>query len=201
MKLTSRQEEMLAFISDYQRAEKMPPSTRTIKNHFGFGSQTTVMSHLKALAAKGVLEQLGDGSWGAKANTVQTLLDLPIFGEIPAGGLAVKEQDAGERISVDPKLFGIHATARLWALRIKGDSMTGACIRDGDIGIFEHREPRMGEIIAALVDDTTVTLKRLMVVRGRKVLRAANSRYPDIIPLSRMECQGVLVGLIRNRAL
>jgi len=201
MKLTLRQEEILSFIDDYQRAEKVPPSTRTIQKHFGFNSQTTVVTHLKALSAKGVLEQLGSGSWGVKTNTVQALLDLPIYGEIPAGFPSSEEQWTGEKISIDPRLFKVRATARLWALRIKGDSMIGAHIKDGDIGIFQQREPHFGEIIAALVDETTVTLKRLMLARGRKILRSANIKFPDILPASRLECQGVLIGLIRNGSL
>jgi len=201
MKLTSRQQEILAFIGAYQRAEKIPPSTRMIQKQFGFKAQTTVVTHLKSLAAKGALEQLGDGgSWGATGNSVQALLDLPVHGEIPANPPSSGERWGGEKISIDPKLFKVRTTARLWALRIKGDSLIDAHIRDGDMGIFQEREPRIGEIIAARVDDTTVTLRRLMIVRGRKVLRAA-ARYPDITPVSRLECSGVLIGLVRNGSL
>lgn len=201
MALTPRQEEILAFISDFQRENKVPPSTRVIQKQFGFGSQTTVMRHLGALANKGSLEQLGDGTWGAKVNEVQTVFSLSIFGEIPAGLPTSEEQKPDEKISVDPALFGISDSRKekLWGLRIKGDSMMNAQIRDGDIGVFEYREPRVGEIIAALVDETTVTLKRLVQVRGRRILRAENKKYPDIVPAVKLECQGVLVGLIRGK--
>jgi repressor LexA len=83
-------------------------------------------------------------------------------------------------------------------LRVTGDSMIGAHICDGDLGVFERRDPLPGDIIAALVDGTATTLKRLVHLRGRPVLRAENSRYADIIPAERLECQGVLVGLIRR---
>ena len=201
LKLTSRQEEILSFITDHQRAAKVPPSTRTIQKRFGFDSQTTVVRHLKSLAAKGAIEKLGDGSWGSKANAVQSFLDLPLYGEIPAGIPSPEEQWSGEKISIDPRLFKVRATARLWALRIRGESLIDAHIRDGDIGIFEQREPRLGEIIAALVDNTTVTLKRLMIARGRKILRSANINFSDIVPAIRLESQGVLIGLIRNGSL
>ena len=202
MKLTARQQEILTFIGNFQRAQKVPPSTRTIQKHFGFRAQTTVVTHLKSIAAKGALEQLGDGgSWGAKINAVQALLDLPVYGEIPAVLPSDEEQWRGEKISVDPRLFKVRATSRLWGLRIKGDSVIDAHIRDGDIAIFQQREPRIGEIIAALVDETTVTLRRLMIARGRKILRAANARYPDIMIASRLDCNGVMIGLIRNGSL
>ena len=75
--------------------------------------------------------------------------------------------------------------------------MIDAQIRSGDIGIFERREPRIGEIIAALVNETTVTLKRLVEVSGQRVLRAENQAYADIVPKTGLECQGVLIGMIR----
>lgn len=200
MQLTERQEEVLAFVSDYQRENKVPPSTRIIQKHFGFGSQTSVVRILAALASKGVLEQLADGAWGARANEVQSLFALPIYGAIPAGTPTTEEQQALQTIAIDPTLFGVRpARARLlWGLRVKGDSMIDVHIADGDIGVFERREPRVGEIIAALVDETTVTLKRLVEVRGRRVLRAENKKYPDIVPVTGLECQGVLVGIIRS---
>ena len=76
--------------------------------------------------------------------------------------------------------------------------MIGAHILDGDLVVLERREPRPGEIIAALVDDTTTTLKRFVRVGGRAVLRAENKRFKDIVP-ERLESQGVLVGVIRRQ--
>lgn len=201
MQLTDRQEEILAYISEYQREHKVPPSTRIIKKHFGFSSQTTVVRHLAGLATKGVLEQLSDGTWGAKANEIQVMFALPIYGEIPAGPPSPGEQQELRSIPIDPALFGIRPNRQhlLWGLEIKGDSMINAQIQGGDIGLFERREPRVGEIIAALVNETTVTLKRLVEVKGRRILRAENPKYADIIPTSGLACQGVLIGLIRTR--
>jgi repressor LexA len=201
MRLTERQEEILAFVSDYQREQKIPPSTRIIKNHFGFSSQTTVVRHLAGLAMKGAVEQLADGAWGAKTNEIQSLFSLPIYGEIPAGPPSAEEQQSLRSIPIDPSIFGVRPTRQhlLWGLEIKGDSMIDAQICSGDIGIFEKREPRVGDIIAALVNETTVTLKRLVEVRGKRVLRAENKNYADIIPVSGLECQGVLIGMIRPR--
>lgn len=201
MPLTDRQEDILAYISEYQRENKVPPSSRTIKKHFGFSSQTTVIRALEVLAKRGALEQLSDGTWGAKANEVQVMFALPIYGEIPAGPPSLEEQQHLRSIPIDPAAFGISPKRQhhLWGLEIKGDSMIDAQIRSGDIGLFEHREPRVGEIIAALVNETTVTLKRLVEIKGRRILRAENKRYADIIPTSGLICQGVLVGLIRTK--
>ena len=77
--------------------------------------------------------------------------------------------------------------------------MIDAHILDGDLAILVRREPQMGDIIAALVDGTTTTLKQLVQVRGRAALRAANKKYKDIIPEETLEAQGVLIGLIRRQ--
>lgn len=199
--LTTRQEEILDFIRTHQREHSIPPSTRVIQKHFGFASRNAAHCHLKALAAKDALMQLSDGSWGVKASQVQGfLLELPVYGAIPAGLPDEREQEAVDTLPVDPSVFGVRPGRHrhLWALRVSGDSMIDAHICDGDIGVFERRDPRPGEVIAALVDGTTTTLKRLVQVKGRAILRAANARFADIVPEERLECQGVLVGLVRR---
>lgn len=198
--LTEKQEAILDYVRAVQSERGMPPSTRDIQRQFGYASQNAVMNHLRSLARKGAIEQINGRTWGLKARRVQThLFTLPLYGSIPAGRPVSAEQEAEETIQVDPALFGLSASSRkrLWALRVSGDSMIDAHICDGDLAILEHREPRSGDIIAALVDGTGTTLKRLLL-RGRAaILHPENPRYPDIVPESGLECQGVLVGLIR----
>ena len=111
------------------------------------------------------------------------------------------EQEPVEIIPFNPGLFGINTPKanQMWGLRVSGDSMIDAHILDGDLAILVRREPQMGDIIAALVDGTTTTLKQLVQVRGRAALRAANKKYKDIIPEETLEAQGVLIGLIRRQ--
>jgi repressor LexA len=200
--LTERQQEVLTFIRSFQEAKGVPPSTREIQRHFKFASQTAVMGHMRALANKGMIEQLAGRVWGLKASELQMhLFELPIYGSIPAGLPAMQEQEPVEKVPVDPALFGLGRAkaGEVWGLRVSGDSMINAHILDGDLAILTRREPRPGDIIAALVDETTTTLKRLVLVRGRPVLRAENKRYRDIVPERRLESQGVMVGLIRRK--
>jgi repressor LexA len=200
--LTERQDQILDFVKTHQRTHGVPPSTRQIGRQLE-ASQATVMGHLRALAKKSQLEKLADGKWGLKAAGVQThLFEAPIYGSIPAGLPAMQEQTPDETITVDPSLFGVRRARpdHFWFLRVRGDSMIDAHILDGDLVALERREPRPGDIIAALVDDTETTLKRLVREGGRLILRAANVRYADIIPTRGLESQGVVVGLIRRRA-
>jgi repressor LexA len=199
--MTERQEEILEFIRQYQQEHQLPPSTRVIQRHFGFSSQNSVMSHLRALANKQQLSKLDDRKWGLTARQVQgQLFSVPVYGSIPAGLPAMQEQAVEETLAIDPALFGVRRRKphHCWALRVTGDSMVDAHILDGDLVVLERREPRRGDIIAALVDDTSTTLKRLVHVGGRPVLRAENKKYRDIVP-ERLESQGVLVGVIRRQ--
>ncbi|MDF3057688.1 MAG: heme-binding protein [Rariglobus sp.] len=199
--LTEKQEAILDYIREVQSERGIPPSTRDIQKQFGYESQNAVMNHLRALAKKGAIEQIDGRTWGLKVRAVQgQLFTVPIYGAIPAGPPTQEEQESGETLRVDPVLFGIPERDRhkLWALRVSGDSMIEAHILDGDLALLERREPREGDIIAALVDDTASTLKRLLYRAGRAILHPENARYEDIIPERGLECQGVLVGVIRR---
>ncbi|MET0261850.1 MAG: transcriptional repressor LexA [Rariglobus sp.] len=199
--LTEKQEAILDFVRETQGARGIPPSTRDIQKQFGYASQNAVMNHLRGLAKKGAIEKIDDRTWGLKARAVQTqLFTVPIYGSIPAGRPTIEEQISDETAGIDPALFGIPpARARkLWALRVNGDSMIDAHIVDGDLALLESREPREGDIIAALIDENTTTLKRLRYQDGAPVLHPENPRYPDIHPENGLECQGVLVGVIRR---
>jgi repressor LexA len=199
--MTEKLEAVLDFIREVQVARGIPPSTREIQRHFGFASTNAVFGHLRALAAKGRIEQLDGRTWGLRIKEVQGHLpEVNVYGTIPAGLPAMQEQDPDEKISIDPALFGVRARHphQFWGLRVRGDSMVDAGIHDGDIVFMERREPRVGDIVAALVDETTTTLKRFVRVRGKPVLRAENRRYRDIIPAQHLEAQGVLVGVLRR---
>ncbi len=198
--LTEKQEAILDYIRAVQSERGMPPRTREIQRQFGYASQNAAMNHLRALARKGAIEQIDGRTWGLKASVVQAqLFSVPLYGTIPAGLPFGEEQVADEHLPLDPALFGLApgSSRRLWALRVSGDSMIEAHICDGDLALLEHREPRAGDIIAALVDGTATTLKRLLYREGRPILHPENRRYADIVPETGLECQGVLVGLIR----
>ncbi len=197
--LTERQEQILDFVRDYQGAQAVPPSTREVARRFEC-SQPTALKHLQALARKGQLDKLADGKWGLMATEVQAhLFDAPVYGAIPAGLPAMQEQEPEATIAIDPAVFGIRRARphHFWFLRVMGDSMIGAKIFDGDLVALVRRDPRPGEIIAALVDETSTTLKRLVHEGERTLLRAENPRYPDIEP-RQLESQGVVVGVIRR---
>ena len=75
--------------------------------------------------------------------------------------------------------------------------MVGAQINDGDLVVLEQRAAKNNDIVAALIDGET-TLKRLVVEKGKTFLKAENPKYPDLIPLTELSVQGVMVALVRK---
>lgn len=198
--LTDRQRQMLDFLRQHQREFGVMPSTREIQRHFGFSSQTAAMSHLRALEKKGAIQRHAH-----KARAVvfpgdlerAEIVDVPLFGQIPAGMAVDAVQENEGCISVDIDTLGIPRHAKTFALRVRGESMIGAHICDGDIVILEIREPRPRDIVAALIDGET-TLKRFLVKSGLPYLKAENENYPDLIPARELVIQGVMIALIRH---
>src|SRR5436853_4757064 len=198
--LTDRQRSVLDFIQHEQREKGITPSTREIQNHFGFASQTSVMQYIDALARKGFLDR-----HARKARALITpvqkirIADIPIYGQIPAGMATLTEQTIEGHVSLDARSVNASKNGRTFALRVRGDSMIGAHIIDGDIVILENRkEVQNGDIVAALIDDET-TLKRYVVEHGRPYLKAENPRYPNLSPARELEIQGVMVSLVRKQ--
>jgi repressor LexA len=197
--LTDRQRSVLDFIQREQRDKGFTPSTREIQSHFRFASQTSVMQYLAALERKGFLQRHA-GKARALITPVQKVRihDVPIYGQIPAGMSAMTEQDIEGHVSLDTRSANVSKSHGTFALRVRGDSMIGAHIVDGDIVILEQsKEVHNGDIVAALIDGET-TLKRYVVDRGRPYLKAENSRYPNLIPARELKIQGVMVSLVRK---
>jgi len=198
--LTDRQKNILDFIQREQRERGITPSTREIQSHFGFASQTSVMQYIAALERKGFLERHA-GKARALITPVQKvrITDVPIYGQIPAGMSALTEQTIEGHVSLDSRSANVSKNRGTFALRVRGDSMIGAHIVDGDIVILEDsKEVHSGDIVAALIDGET-TLKRYVVEHGRPYLKAENPRYPKLTPAHELKIQGVMVSLVRKQ--
>jgi repressor LexA len=202
IKLTARQQEVLDFLHAYYQKEGLMPSTREIQEHFGFASQTAAMSHLRALERKGAIKRVPNIPRAVifpETMDREEIVDIPVYGEIAAGMAQDAEPEKDGCLSIDVASLGLSRKAKTFALKVRGESMIDAHICDGDTVILEMREPRKGDIVAALIDGET-TLKRYVMNRGKPYLQAENEDFPDLIPMRELIVQGVMVGLLRSAA-
>jgi repressor LexA len=125
------------------------------------------------------------------------VVDVHIYGQIPAGDPVEAQQQTIGIMSVDLDTLGVKRSSRTFALRVRGESMIDAHICDGDAVIMEVREPQARDIVAALIDGET-TLKRYVIRDGQPYLKAENPNFPDLVPVTELLVQGVMVALIRH---
>ncbi len=200
MKLTARQQEILDFLHAEHRRSGIMPSTREIQEHFGFASQTAAVSHLRALEKKGVIikkDRKARSLMFADAAEREPIVDVPIYGAIPAGYSDDTTPEADGTLSVDVRSMGLDERTKAYALKVRGESMIDAHIMDGDHVVLENREPRDQDVVAALIDGET-TLKRYVANSRKPYLKAENPDFPDLLPVQELMIQGVMVGLVRG---
>ena len=201
--LTDIQRRVLDFVRGKVVAGRPTPTPREVAAEFGWRSKRAAECHIEALIRKGWL-----ASEPGKARSLRlvdvaqvvrrVVVEIPLFGSIPAGFGREREQEAGECIPVTIDSIGFKPTRNTFALRVSGDSMIGRHICDGDIVVLEHGpDPRPGQIVAALIDRKS-TLKTFVLKNGRPFLKAENPKYPDLIPLEELMIQGVVRAVLRR---
>jgi len=198
--LTARQQEVLDFIRQQQRKTGFPPSSREIQAHFGFHSQTAAMNHLRALERKGVITRTPGKARSAVDTNFRFLSGfhpIPVLGQIPAGMPSEASEWSEASLAVDLVAFGVEDRSEVFALKVRGDSMVGAQIANGDTVILQKRPPKNGDIVAALIDGES-TLKRYLLDHGEPFLKAENPAYADLLPAVELTIQGVMIGLLRR---
>lgn len=203
--LTPRQEKVLRFVRDFVRRHGYAPSVREVAAGMRIGTPKGAADHLKALARKGYLLREAGRSRALRvvADGAATERGIPLVGRIAAGTPILAEQNIEEWIHVSPEAFG-RGGGELFAVRVRGDSMIGDHIVDGDVAVIRAQATvESGEIAAVLIGDEA-TLKR--VVRRRRggvALEASNAAHRAIV-LERGEAGtearvlGRLAGIVRR---
>lgn len=197
--LTARQHEILQHVAASIRRTGIVPSVREIGSALGMRSPSTVHQHLTALERKGYLRRDGDRMRvleiaGRRALPDGEVASLPLVGRVSAGVPVLAEEHVEEMIPVPRRFVGWSDESFL--LTVRGDSMIGAGIFDGDLVIVRCQptaDPR--DLVVALVGDEA-TVKRLEVSGDGPWLRPENPAYAPI--RGEFEVIGKVVGLLRR---
>jgi repressor LexA len=190
--LTEQQARLLDFIHEHIRRKGHPPTFREIGRAFRFRSTGTVRDHLRAIEAKGWLRKARGKSRSLFPENLWRA--VPVLGRVPAGGPLLAEENIEGTLDLSEEFRG----EKVFALKVRGDSMQEAGIHDGDLVVVraqDHAEPE--QIVVALVEGEA-TVKRLARRNGRLQLQPANPRYQPIPIEGDTRILGKVIGVIRS---
>jgi repressor LexA len=180
--LTDRQKEVLSFIAAYHKKHSYPPTIREIADHFSI-SVKGAHDHITALRRKGKLRQADKRPRTLELTNVTVednlnLVQIPLLGNVAAGLPLQAVENSDENIVLHRSM--LKKNKNYFAMKVKGDSMSGAGILQGDIAIIEKSNTvRNGEIAVAVIDEA-VTLKRFFKESSRIRLQSENPAYKSI---------------------
>lgn len=203
--LTKEQERVFRFIAEEQFNNGAPPTIREICFALGYKSVNNARQHLKLIEQKGYIRLTKGRSRGIEIlvdtglhnSSNNNELSVPLVGSIAAGAPIMAEENVEAEITLDRNLFSGDG---LFTLRIKGDSMEGIGVLNGDIVIIRQQSTaNNGDIIAAIIDGEA-TLKRYIRKDDHIILRPENEFYEDIIVPAdqKVWIAGKMVGVLRK---
>lgn len=170
-------ERVWRFVAERVR-EGRPPTIREVQRALGFRAVQSAARHLQGLVEEGRLVQESGRSRGFRLPDHRPPTRVPVLGRVPAGPWRTATEDLLGYLSFQSR----RAAGELFALRVQGDSMTGAGILDGDLVVVRRQavaDP--GDIVVARVGDEA-TVKRLRLAAGRPELWPENPRHPVLRP-------------------
>lgn len=199
--LTTKQKQVLDFITAYCDEHGYPPTVRELCAHLGLKSPNTAHFHLKTLKDKAYIRIAPGKNRGITVlkTPPDTGSRIPLLGKIAAGAPILAVENLTDTLNVDRAFFG---APDAFSVLVEGDSMVEAHITDGDYVVIRPcASPKNGDIVAALVDDE-VTLKYFFRTNKQIELRPANPKYSPLLftqdSFVDIRILGIMAGLIRK---
>lgn len=191
-KVTENEKMVFEFIKD-RIEEGYPPTVREICAEFGFKSTSTAHRYINNLTAKGLLEK-GNNQNRAIRLTGGNGMKIPLVGTVTAGIPITAIEEITDYISFQPAM---HYSNPLFALKVRGESMINAAILDGDMVVIEQTPyAENGDIVCALVDNESATIKTFYKEDGHYRLQPENDTMDPII-VDEVSILGKVVGVVR----
>lgn len=198
--LTDRQRRVLAFLREFSLSRSFAPTAKEVADRFGI-AEKNAFYYMELLERKGYIrrrrksprriEFLGEAALPVPSR-------IPVLGRVPAGSPREAIELVEEELLLDPSLAG---EGEVFALRVRGDSMEGAHICEGDYVLVRAQQTAEdGEIVVAVVDGEA-TVKRIRRHKEGIRLEPANPAYrpldvPNGSPTVRIA--GKVVGVFRK---
>lgn len=210
--LPPRQQDVIKLIVRLTDERGYPPTLAELAKEMGLKNRMTVHQHVAALKKKGLVHwepglnrslrvlveanQFLDVQISMSSSEELPARGLPMAGTI-AAGRPIDALQTDDFLEIDSK----YAADGCFALKVKGDSMIEDGIFDGDFVIVKpNPSPSNGQVVVALLEDGSATLKRFFKEKGGFRLEPANKNLEPIMVSGAHELniQGVVVGLFRK---
>lgn len=174
---TGIRQRILAFVRERLLAGE-PPTVREVQAAFGFRSIASAREQLERLVAAGELLREPGRARGLRLPGNPRGVAVPVLGRVQAGAFSYAAEDIEGHVWTSLR----YPARDLFALRVRGESMTGAGLLSGDL-VIVRRQPDAedGQIVVAQVDDEA-TVKTLRKRRGRVELHPAHPDFPVLRP-------------------
>ena len=209
--LTLRQRQLLTFIEEHLREVGYPPTIREMADHMGIRSTNGVSDHLKALERKGYIAREKNAKSRAlslvavepqlaTARADESVVAIPVLGRVAAGLPVLSEENLEGTLPLGKDL--LPDAEHLFALRVRGDSMTGRGILEDDTVLVRPQQTaRAGQMVVAMIDGET-TVKTFRQTAQTIRFEAANPDYAPIVvrrgDFKSTSILGVVVGVFRR---
>lgn len=195
--LTERQKKVLDFISSFIQGKGYAPSVRDIGSYLGVASPNGVNRHLEALEKKGWIKRASTSRGIVLTSQEARSIPLPIVGTVRAGHLQPAVEDIQGFFAVDQ---GQVKGDGCFLLRVKGDSMIGAGILDGDLALVRPQPVADNRDTVVVMVDGEATLKWFHREQNRIRLQPANPNMAPIYvgPDKDVSIVGKVIGIYRQ---
>ncbi len=199
MPVTARQRQVYDFICRYNEARQQPPTIAEIGRQFQMSSPASVHSILSALEREGLIKRIPNVSRGIELIKQDSSEDfeIPLLGLV-AAGQPIEAILSHETVSAPRDMIG---RGRMFALRVRGDSMIEENIQNDDIIIVSSQQTaENGQMVVALIDGNYATVKKFYREPDFIRLEPANPQFKPIFIKTpeRIQIQGVVRGLVRK---
>ncbi|TAN57016.1 repressor LexA [Patescibacteria group bacterium] len=186
-----KQESFNKFKRFYQDNKRMP-SYAELADLLGYKSRNSAYKLIKHFIANGFIAKDTAG----KIIPSNLFYSTKVLGTVEAGFPSPAEEELSDTMNLDEYLIGNKEAT--YMLKVRGDSMIGAGIMEGDMVLVERRSnAKEGEIVLAEVDGQW-TMKYLRKKGGKAFLEAANERYKPIVAKETLNIAAVVIAVIRK---
>jgi len=198
MELTEKQKKVLEAIENFFLAHGYSPTIRQLGKLLDMTNPSAVFKHIVSLEKKGYLKrEKGGVSLTSVSTSAEAQVTVPLVGLVPAGHPRETFEISGEGLDVPAWMVG-RKKGNIFCIQVEGKSMVDAYIDDGDRVLLERTSTtNSGEMVVALLNDGSVTLKRLRLEKGKAFLVPENPEFEEI-EVEELKVLGRVIGVLRK---